>query len=458
VSPARWSCGAIAVLLALWPWPVFGQRIQFPTAIPTNVAAPPASSSSGGITSGAGATYSTSAPAYSGGPAPAWSPPPSTYGSTPPPAYSPPAAPNYSTPPPSTYSSPPLPNYTPPPGYGPQVTPGPGATFQGNIQPAPAWDPYGVPGSQPPTLLPTDPTLPGLSPYPESTYAKMQRLLQQMRADYVWIPGNGVEELALSAFDFGATFGVPFFGNLDSPLLITPGFGLQLWSGPITGPEIRFGMPPQTYSAYLDAAWNPQVTPVFGAELGARIGIYSDFDKVTGESIRVTGHGLVVLSFSPSFQLKGGIMYLDRERIKLLPAGGVIWTPHADLRLEILFPNPKVAKRLTTYGNTDWWLYLRGEYGGGSWTIKDIVYDPLFVPPPFAQMGEPIEIDYNDYRVALGVEFDRFSGISGVFEVGLAFERELYSRDAIPVPGPPFAVTPQFTPNSNVYLRGALAW
>jgi hypothetical protein len=330
------------------------------------------------------------------------------------------------------------------------VTPGPGATFQGNIQPPPAWDPYAPPGSQPPTLLPNDPFLPGAPPGPEGTYAKMQRLLQQIRFDYVWMPGNGVEELGLSDLDFGATFGVPFFGGPDSPLLVTPGFGLQLWSGPVTGASSPIGMPPQTYSAYLDAAWQPQVTPVFGVDLGFRIGIYSDFKKVVSESIRYTGHGLAVLSFSPSFQLKGGIMYLDRRRIKLLPAGGIVWTPNADVRFEILFPNPKLARRITTYGNTDWWIYVRGEYGGDSWTVKDVFAVPNPFPPPdffTPPMAAPIQVDYNDYRVGVGLEFDRFSGINGLFEVGLAFNRELYSEGTV-----------LFEPNSTVYLRGAMSW
>ena len=58
-----------------------------------------------------------------------------------------------------------------------------------------------------------------------------------------------------------------------------------------------------------------------------------------------------------------------------------------------------------------------------------------------------VQVDYNDYRVSVGLEFDRFSGINGLFEVGLAFNRELYSDGTV-----------LFEPNSTVYLRGALAW
>jgi hypothetical protein len=113
-------------------------------------------------------------------------------------------------------------------------------------------------------------------------------------------------------------------------------------------------------------------------------------------------------------KVKAGVLYLDRVRVQLLPAGGVVWTPvnQPDLRLELLFPNPKITMRVTTYRNTDWWAYLRGEYGGGSWTIERV-------------SGASDQVDYNDVRIALGLEWDRYGLSHGFFEAGLAFEREL---------------------------------
>ena len=379
-----------------------GQRIQFPTAIPTNDATQSAAGMQAmPVANGAAGT----APVYS----------PSTA-----PVYSPGAAPPFSSAPTSS----PIPGYAAPPSYGPGVAPGPTATFQGNIQPAPSWDPYGAPGAQPPnTLFPQDPCLPAESPYPTGTMEKMQRFLQRVGIDYVWMPGTAEHELGLNDVDLSATFAIPFLYNTETPLLVTPGFGFQLWNGPWT-PDV----PGQTYDAYLDFGWNPQVTPLLGSELGFRTGIYSDFKKFNGQSIRYQGHALAVLSFSPSVQVKAGVIYLDRKHIKMLPAGGIVWTPNSDVRFEFLFPNPKFAKRLTTYGNTDWWGYIRGEYGGGSWTIS----------------GEPS--DYNDIRVGLGLEFDRFSGCNGLFEVGGAFERELYGQGtSVPV-------------NTTVYVRSVFGY
>lgn len=395
----------MAALLVFSSWPAFGQRVQFPTAVP---ASGPAASSPGTWTA-PGAAAGTSSP-Y----------PPVT-----PPSYPlqpvPGAAPNL------------VPSYTPPPSYDIGVPPGPTATFQGNIQPAPTWDPYGAPGAQPSTLFPQDPCPPaGPQLQPANTMTTMRRFLQQIHLDYVWIPGNGSDELGANDVDLGATFAIPFLYNRQTPLLVTPGFAAHFWNGPSDGTH---HFPPRTYDAYLDTAWHPQVNPFLGSDLGFRIGVYSDFGKVVSESIRYQSHGLAVLSFSPSFQVKAGVVYLDRVKVKLLPAGGIVWTPNADVRFEILFPYPKLSRRLTTYGNTDWWIYLRGEYGGGSWTVT--------------RPGAPVQVDYNDLRVAVGVEFQTLKEFVGLFEVGVAFEREMVYKDRINSP---------FNPNPSVFLRGSVAY
>jgi len=202
-------------------------------------------------------------------------------------------------------------------------------------------------------------------------------------------------------------------------------------------------LPPRVYDAYLDAAWNPQPTPWLGGELSFRIGVYSDFTRVYDDSIRFQGKGLAVLSFSPSLKLKAGVWYLDRIRVKLLPAGGLVWTPSSDVQFDILFPNPKFTKRITTIGTTDWRVMLRGEYGGGNWTVRRTT--PLIPGDPDTMDN----IDYNDLRVATGLEFDRTGGIHGMLEVGVAFDREIIFRSGLPE---------KYFPTTTVFLGGAVAY
>ena len=352
--------GLLAVWIA-WSWgpmalPVFAQRVQFPTPVD------PSSPGSTAITPATPYAQPVGPSPYAAPTAPPLQPMPST---APNPAASP-----YVGPIPGGTSAPapgaPPPTYTPSPGFAaPAVAPG------AVTQPPPNWDPYATPGGAPGSLLPQDPYLqcgPGIS------MATAQKFLQHIDLNYDWFAGHGVNELGINDVNLSATFAFPLFFNSQTPLLVTPGFAVHYWEGPVSvaaaPAAMPADMPPQTFDGYLDAAWNPKVTEYFGGELEARIGIYSDFYSVVSNSLRLTGKGMAVIKLSPHMTLKAGIWYLNRVNVKLLPAGGLVWTPNPDIYFDILFPNPKVAKRLTTWGNTEWWLYGRGEYGGGVWTIR----------------------------------------------------------------------------------------
>jgi hypothetical protein len=317
------------------------------------------------------------------------------------------------------------------------------ATLNGCIQPPPpTWDPYAPPGAAP-GLFAEQPyfSAPGQFVMPP-VVAQAQRFLRDVALDYHWFPRNGTGGLGINDADLSASFSFPLLYNVQTPLVVTPGFAFHLWDGPAsTGPvSQQADMPPATYDAYLDAEWDPQISPVFGAELNARVGIYSDFRLWDNEAFRFTGKGMAVMTVSPAVKIKAGIWYLDRVRVKLLPAGGIVWTPNADTRFDVLFPNPKFTQRLTTVGTTEWWWYLSGEYGGGTW----VVYREKGADP-----GVDDLVSYNDIRLALGIEFKRCNTLGGLFEVGYAFNRELVYSHLDPS---------TFQAGNSVFLRAGLTF
>ena len=286
--------------------------------------------------------------------------------------------------------------------------------------------------------------------------ATMQKFLQHIDLNYDWFAGNGGNELGINDVNLSATFAFPLFFNSQTPLLVTPGFAAHYWAGPVSVlPKLPAtqpapaDMPPQTFDAYLDAAWNPKITDYFGGELEGRIGVYSDFYSVTSDSLRFTGKGLAVIKLSPHMTLKAGVWYINRVNIKLLPAGGLVWTPNPDIYFDILFPNPKVAKRLTTWGNTEWWLYGRGEYGGGVWTIRrnPDIYNGL-PPYNYPAMSHDL-VDYDDIRIAAGLEFKTLRHLNGYFEVGLSCDRQLNYESGLPS---------AFYPNNTVFIGAGLSY
>jgi len=247
------------------------------------------------------------------------------------------------------------------------------------------------------------------------------RLLQAIRVSETYMYDNpSPRGLSFNDIETSATLAVPTSWD-RAPLLVTPGFGLDLWDGPAPSSPTGADLPGQTYSAYLDVGWNPQPSPWFGAELGVRVGVYSDFDTFDTHSIRIMGRGLGVINYSPDTQIKLGVIYLDRNKIKLLPAGGVFITPDADTHWEIFFPRPKYTHRVTTTGAYQVWWYLQGEYGGGAWTIKR----------EFAGSRISDDFDYNDIRTSIGLEWVPETSstlLRGYVEFGFAFERELVYR------------------------------
>lgn len=259
----------------------------------------------------------------------------------------------------------------------------------------------------------------------DGSTVRFRQMLARLRIEHTVLLGDNTNDaLGMNRTELASTFAMPVGGTLEAPLLITPGFAFNWFNGPESDPAAMVrgpDLPPRTYDAYVDFAWHPKWTPTFGAELGFRTGVWSDFREFNGDSLRFLGRGLGVISVSPQFEVLLGAVYLDRLRVKTLPAGGIRWRPSADWDLYLVFPNPKIRRRWFSAGSTDWWWYMAGEYGGGSWTAQR------------ADLGD--RFDYNDIRAVLGVEWQTPTQATGHLEVGYAFDRELLFDSQTPSRG-----------------------
>lgn len=249
------------------------------------------------------------------------------------------------------------------------------------------------------------------------------RLFQGPRFRHTWLPGTGnfdskeQNSIETNDTDVSLVFAIPNFLGSTRPLYIIPSYSQHEWDGPsVVGSDL----PGSAFSAFLDTGWETNPIQTLGLELGFRIGVFSAFDAVNSESIRYQGKALGRLRLTPTATLRAGVFYIDRNKIKLLPAVGLLWTPNPDTRFDLFFPEPKLSHYLATMGNADVWWYLTGYYGGGAWTIKqtDDAND---------------EIDINDIRLMLGLEFGRSEQMRqgfrlGFVEGGYAFNRELLYR------------------------------
>ncbi len=250
------------------------------------------------------------------------------------------------------------------------------------------------------------------------------RLFQGPRIRHAYIHGDDKHNsLAVNDTDLSLAFLIPNFAWSTQPLYLLPSFSLHQWDGPFPhlDPSTTADLPSKAFSAFIDAGWQSDPARIFGAELGVRVGVFSDFDAISSKSIRIMGRGIGRVRLTPQVTAKLGVMYVDRNKVKMIPAGGILWQPNPGTRLDLFFPEPKLSAYLTTLGNVDTWWYVAGYYGGGTWTVERLD-------------GTDDSIDINDIRVAFGLEWGRNDMMRdgrriGFAEIGYAFERELLYKN-----------------------------
>ena len=247
--------------------------------------------------------------------------------------------------------------------------------------------------------------------------------LKKAAARYTLLAGKG-NDLGMDMVDGEATIA---FRNLDS-FTITPSAGAIFLDGPT-----RTDLPPRLYTGQVEFRWFGQVaTPVF-YEIAFLPAIFTDGNNFD-DALRLQGRGVGYLAFSERTQLVMGATYLDREDVPILPVFGLLHSPSDDLKLELVFPRPRILKRVNQVDDTEAWAYAAGELGGGSWGIE-------------RENGRNDTASYRDYRFLLGLEQKRLEQWAAAVEAGYVFGRELEYESG----------RGDYSPSSTFILRLALS-
>lgn len=260
-----------------------------------------------------------------------------------------------------------------------------------------------------------------LNPYKNSFFQKIS-----LAADWL---GNSADpaDLGLTEVDTYLQVGLPA-PLREWPLLVTAGWNLTL----IDGPTVT-DLPPRLYLAYVDLMWLPQVVRGYTLLFSVVPSVFGDFQA---HDFRLTGKGLLIYDWVPQrLQLLVGVLYLNRENLRLLPAGGAIWTPEDWLRLELIFPKPKFAFRYHAgYGFEDW-IYATAEFGGNTWPIE-------------RSDGTLDRVTYLDYRLLIGTERKMEGGAGYRLEAGYVFGRDISFLSG----------RGDFAPQDSFMLRGGITY
>ncbi len=231
---------------------------------------------------------------------------------------------------------------------------------------------------------------------------------QKLSLTATWLPnGSDPQDFGFTELDAFASFALPF-PIAAWPLVITPGYNMHILAGPET-PDL----PARLNDVYLDFMWLPTFVNRYTLLLAVSPGYYSDFQISDADAFRLTGKGLIIFDAVPDrLQLVGGVVYLGRDNLKLLPVGGAIWNPTDYLRFELLFPKPKLAVCVNSgFGFQDW-LYTTAEYGGNTYSIE-------------RTSGAHDKVTLQDFRILLGMERKLDQGTGYSIEAGYVFGRRV---------------------------------
>jgi hypothetical protein len=252
---------------------------------------------------------------------------------------------------------------------------------------------------------------------------------QKLRFTGTWIPSFDETDVGFSDFEGIATFAAPL-PSADWPILISPKYMLRFLDGP-SMPDL----PSQLHDASIEFRWLPKLTDRLRLALAVEPGIHTDYEASDADAFRTPGHAIAIYDWTPTRQFVIGAMYLDREDIDILPAGGLILRPSDDWQFDLIFPFPKLAGRLWADGKTEYWHYIAAEFGSGPYSIR-------------RADGRQDVIILSDYRALYGLERKQLGGIWSRVEAGYVFGREIefVSND------------PRYQPSPTLLLRAGLQY
>ena len=183
----------------------------------------------------------------------------------------------------------------------------------------------------------------------------------------------------------------------------------------LDGPNVT-DMPPRLFDFNWGLHYFDEVTDRWWLDLSVSGGLYTDFEDSVQQGWRFPAHAVATWALSEEVQPVLGIRYLDRDNLGLLPVAGVILRPEESFRMELVFPEPRVAWRVSSKAEKDHWLSISGRIGGGEWAIER------------RATGLADVVTYNEYQVVLALDtIDQSQSISSI-EAGYIFERDLEYR------------------------------
>lgn len=209
------------------------------------------------------------------------------------------------------------------------------------------------------------------SPFLSKGEMRHKGLFQGINLNFSWTPDSGNHGMELSEVKLGVAFGLPapnIKPLVRSFFMISPNFTYTniRWKGSDHFPDSLYG-------ASLAVTWLKPINERWSIMLNVAPG-YAGDGKASRDTTRCPVMFGATWTPNKKWKVLFGAIYTDRSDIPFLPLAGATYTPNEDWRFELTAPQPKIARRLSGWCNTnsERWMYVGGGFGGGTWAIESV--------------------------------------------------------------------------------------
>ena len=250
----------------------------------------------------------------------------------------------------------------------------------------------------------------------------------------IGLPATATNELGIDDVNLSATFAFPLFYNTQTPLLVTPGFAVHYWAGPVSViPPLAAAALGRHAAADLRRLSRRRLEPVgHGVSLAANWTPASASTAISTASPATAcdsrARAWPCCKFSPHMTLKAGVWYLNRVKHQA-PArrrNRLDAQPRRLLRHPL--SQPENGQAADDLGQHRVVAVRPGR-------LRRRRLDRPTQSPTAAEPYRPSShdlVDYDDIRIAVGLDFKTLRQLIGHFEVGFACDRQLNYASGMP--------------------------
>jgi hypothetical protein len=194
-----------------------------------------------------------------------------------------------------------------------------------------------------------------------------------------------VDDLGIATYDVSVSMPTyPVFG--PPPPLLTAGYAFT----DIVAPP-NLDLPSSLHDLSLGVGWMRRINERWMARLMLKAAFASDLNNTGNDAWQLRAGGFAIYRPNPRWSFALGAMATGRDDLPVIPAAGAIWEPSANLQVDLMLPNPKIALLVADYGTRQHWAYFGGGFTGGTWAYE-------------RTSGAAEKLTYREWRLVLGWE------------------------------------------------------